>query len=193
MERIQNKIHEALRNADIDGAKKLINRSNANDNLPGYGSILIATMVHSTCTLDFIDYLLDLGCDINTVDTDNETALFTAVRFWNHSFVLHLLKRGIRVGVLSTRTGGYEIDNAISNKCIEITWLLYSHNARPCEANMVNMNELIGPYIRCLSIAHLLIGIRKFRRSVLSQHPKEIILMIGWCITRTRKDPKWTV
>jgi hypothetical protein len=198
MNKVFDNICRAFKNHDIDGAKKLIAHSNVNDPIGVYGSILILTIsCDSICTLDFIDHLIDIGVDINAVDSDNETALYTAIRYYRYDVILRLLKCGARFGTISTRTYGSEIDEAIDESSrtrdAEMVWLLYSYGARPLEKNVNQMNELIGSYIRCSSVAYTLIGIRKFRRSVLSQHPKEIILMIGGCITRTRKDPKWTM
>jgi hypothetical protein len=185
-----------LWSGQVDDAKALINTTNVNEvdlcrsRRP---NILIATISYANCTPEFIDYLLDMGLDINATDLDNETALFTAVRLDVTNIIPHLLKRGIRVGIISTRVGGSEIDEAIRMCRIEIVWLLYSYGARPVYANIEQMNDLIGPYIRCSSVAYTLIGIRKFRRSPLSQHPKEIILMIAKCVIKTKTKPVWTL
>jgi ankyrin repeat protein len=196
MNNIAHDVRILLWNGQISDAKDLINSNNVNDiDLQSYNQCNLLMLVISCvrCDLNFIDYLIDIGIDMNAVDIDNETALFTAVRYKKNNIVLRLLQREFVVGTVSTRTNGSEIDEAIRAHDIEITWILYSYNARPNTENVKSMNELIDPYIRCSLVAYTLIGIRKFRRSALSQHPKEIILMISGCIIRTRTDPKWTV
>jgi hypothetical protein len=183
----------------IDDAKKFVDATNINEITTGVSyNTLMLFIIYSSCTIKDVDYLIDLGININAVDRDNETALHAAVRHGKIPIILHLLKLGCATGIMSTIRHGAEIDHAIKSlpnkpKSKEITWILYSHGARPIRQNMEQMNELIAPYIQCSNIAYLLIGIRKFRRSTLSQHPKEIILMIGGCVARTRKDPKWTM
>jgi hypothetical protein len=114
MNKVFDNICRAFKNHDIDGAKKLIAHSNVNDPIGVYGSILILTIsCDSICTLDFIDHLIDIGVDINAVDSDNETALYTAIRYYRYDVILRLLKCGARFGTISTRTYGSEIDEAI--------------------------------------------------------------------------------
>jgi ankyrin repeat protein len=199
MNNLIKRIEQLVIRNNIDEVKLLVSATNINTlelRTERLYNVLIMFIVYSRCTIEDIDYLINIGIDINTVDSDNETALFAAVRYDKVSIVLHLLQLGCVVSTVSTRIYGSEIDAAITyegQKSNEMTWILYSYGARPLEKNVDQMNELIGPYIRCSLVAYLLIGIRKFRRSPLSQHPKEIILMIASQILKSKNNLKWTV
>jgi ankyrin repeat protein len=144
------------------------------------------TSIFGTEWTSTIDYLLDLGADINYADELGENAI-QSVRCDNVVRVSYLIKKGCDPNHVDG-SGRTCMSRALSDHHLDVGWLLYKHGCR--SANSGHISSLL-PYLKCECAAYTIIGIRKFRTSILNINDKHVIHTITKKIMETKTDDAW--
>jgi ankyrin repeat protein len=181
----------------LEDIKRTFNCTNVNYNHNQYmRCVWLIAVCSSNPNIKVLDYLMSIGANIHAVDCDGENAIYTAVRSRAPITAIkylidHKVDPNTNRTVYNDEYGQSPIDFAITTDQVETTYLLYCHGCQSSLSHKIRMLILLRPYLACNRIAYTILGIRKFRSSVLNTNDKHIALLIAKEITRTRKDFKW--
>jgi hypothetical protein len=143
-------------------------------------------------------YLLESGSDIDAVDRLGLTPCTTALDAGNFVFAEYCISHGCDIYIKSMQSesvGSTTIEKAIIRGAKECLWLIYKIHfpLRNTDTQTIfRMTDTLQSYLNCESVAYIVLGIRKFRSSILNTNDKHVILLIAKEIMKTKQNHKWT-
>jgi ankyrin repeat protein len=180
---------QTIFHSDVSTIKNIINSSHAHKIAGSFNrNVILLACCNGRDDPDILEYLLSIGADIHAVDQNNENAIYTACRYGHSRCIRYLISKGCDPNITSRITLRSSIDNAISHGDRKCVWILHRHCTPTHRGAMV---DILQPYLKCEHIAYTILGIRKFRSSILNTNDKHVTLLITKQILKTKKDTKW--